>query len=52
MGKLKKRTVIIRYERLEYVSKYMVVDEEDSDAIYDKLKEMQKKYEIRNLRRI
>jgi hypothetical protein len=30
----------------------MIVDEEESDAIYDKLKEKQKKYEIRNLRRI
>jgi uncharacterized protein YnzC (UPF0291/DUF896 family) len=53
MDKLKpKRTVTIRYERLEYVSKYMIVDEEESDAIYDKLKEEQKKYKIRNLRRI
>ena len=53
MDKLKpKRTVTIRYERLEYVSEYMIVDEEESDAIYDKLKEEQKKYKIRNLRRI
>lgn len=52
MKKLKKRTVTIKYERLEYVPKYMIVDEEESDAIYDMLKEQQKRNEIRNLIRI
>lgn len=53
MASLKKRTTIIRYERLEYVPKYIEVDEEESDAIYDRLKEEERRTgEIRNLRRI
>lgn len=50
MDKLKpKRTVTIKWEELEYVPRYKVVNEENSDEVYDKLK---KRYEIRNLRRI
>ena len=45
----KKRTVIIRWEELEYAPRYMEVDEEDSDTVYDKIK---KRSGIRNLRRI
>jgi hypothetical protein len=45
----KKRTVTIKWEELEYVPRYMVVDEEDSDTVYDKIK---KRSGIRNLRRI
>ena len=45
----KKRTVTIKWGELEYVPRYMVVDEKDSDTVYDKIK---KQSGIRNLRRI
>jgi hypothetical protein len=50
MDKLKpKRTVTIRWEELEYVPRYEVVNEENSDEVYGKLKN---RHGIRNLRRI
>ena len=50
MDKLKpERTVTIKLEELEYVPRYMIVDEEDSNIVYDKIK---KRSGIRNLRRI
>ena len=45
----KKRTVTIKWKELEYVPRYMVVDEEDSDTVYNNIK---KRSGIRDLRRI
>ena len=44
-----KRTVTIKYDRLEYVSKSITVNEDEADEVYAKLK-IQK--DVRNLRRI
>ena len=45
----KRRTVTIKWDELEYVSKSKTVYEEDSDKEYSKIK---MRYGIRNLRRI